>query len=78
MRLCAMINRCYTQDLGLLKDYVDDKQIQSGPITESLFSAGFLSISGIDGGDPQWTSGGSEYYLNEYGKLFKQFALNIG
>ena len=76
-RLCTMINRCYTQDLEVLRNYHNNKKVEPGPITQSLFSAGFLSNHEIERKDPEWI-GETGYYLNEYGELFKQFALNIG
>ena len=72
-RLCAMVNRCYTQDLEFLRSYHDNKKIESGPITQSLFSAGFLSNHEIERTDPQWI-GKTGYYINEYGKLLIRFA----
>ena len=74
MRLCSMINRCYTQDFEVLRNYNNNKKIEPGPITQSLFSAGFLSNFEIEREDPQWI-GETGYYLSEYGKLFISFAL---
>ena len=73
-RLCTMINRCYTQDLEVLRNYHNNKKVEPGPITQSLFSAGFLSNYEIERKDPQWI-GGTGYYLNKYGELFISFAL---
>jgi hypothetical protein len=75
-RICSMINRCYVQDLELLKNFDDGTQGDNTPIAETLLSVGFLSNGGFDGGtfsDPN--SGGVIYNMNEYGKLFLQFAL---
>jgi hypothetical protein len=73
-RLCTMINRCYTQDLEVLRNYHNNKKVEPGPITQSLFSAGFLSNHEIERKDPQWI-GETGYYLNKYGELFISFAL---
>ena len=73
-RLCAMINRCYTQDLEFLKNYYDSKKIEPGLVTQSLFLAGFLSNHDIERNDPQWI-GETGYYLNEYADLLIRIAL---
>lgn len=50
--------------------------IEPGPITQSLFSARFLSNRVIVREDHQWI-GETGYYLNEYGQLLKKYALDI-
>jgi hypothetical protein len=76
MRLAAIVNRCYIQDLQLMKSFKPGLQRELTPIAESLFAAGLLSSGGIDGGsvgDP--LSGGTIYKLNEYGALLVKFGL---
>ena len=75
-RICSMIDRCYIQDLDLLRSFKNGTQGENSPIAESLQSVGFLSNGGFDGGTPSQNSGGVIYYLNEYGKLFVQYALD--
>ncbi len=69
LRLSLMVNRSVFQDLQFLKSFEaglpEDKE--SG---EALFSAGFLSNGGFDGGSSvDADSGGTIFYLNRYGKL---------
>lgn len=78
MRLCSIVNRCYVQDLELLRDFRTGTQGEQQPIAESLFSAGLLSNSGdtggtIGGGPDE--DGGIIYSLNEYGRLLVQHGL---
>lgn len=75
MRLCAIIDRCYTQDLTLLLEFRDGTQGDSTPIAESLLSAGLLSNGGFSGGTAAGNDGGVIYVMNEYGELLKQYAL---
>ncbi len=75
-RICAMIDRCYIQDLDLLKNFADGTQKKNTPIAESLASVGFLSNGGFDGGSiSDEESGGVIYRLNEYGRVFQKYAL---
>lgn len=75
MRLCAIVDRCYTQDLSLLQEFRDGTQGDATPIAESLLSVGLLSNGGIDGGDMGKDDGGIIFVMNEYGRLLKQYAL---
>ena len=64
-----MVNRSVFQDLQFLKNFKaglpEDKE--SG---EALFSAGFLSNGGFDGGGASESdTGGTIFYRNRYGKL---------
>lgn len=72
MRICAIINRCYTQDLQLLKEFKDGTQGDSAPIAESLLSAGLLSHGGLDSGTFQG-EGGVIFVINEYGYILRQY-----
>jgi hypothetical protein len=76
MRLVAIVNRCYAQDLDYLRVFKSGVQRSGTDIAVSLFSAGLLADRGIDGGsftDPE--SGGTIYDLNEYGRLVRDYAL---
>lgn len=79
-RICSMIDRCYVQDLELLKNFSDGTQGDNTPIAETLLSVGFLSNGGIDGGswgeEVDEDSGGVIYNMNEYGKMFVNYALS--
>lgn len=75
MRLCAIIDRCYTQDLVMLKGFKEGTQGDATPIAESLLSAGLLSNGGLDGGTASENDGGVIYVLNEYGRLIVEYAL---
>jgi len=78
MRLAAIVSRCYITDLEFLKTFKPGTQREMTPIADSLFSAGLLAQTGIDGGafdDP--LSGGTLYDLNEYGHLLLKYALNL-
>lgn len=77
MRLCAIVSRCYTQDLVLLKKFEEGTQGENAPIAESLFSVGLLSHGGIDGGTWEGRDGGVIFVMNEYGRLFSEHALNF-
>lgn len=75
MRLCAIIDKCYTQDLTLLREFKEGTQGKSTPIAESLLAAGLLSNGGFDGGTVEGNDGGVIYVMNEYGSFLKQYAL---
>jgi len=74
MRLAAIVNKCYSQDLGYLQQFREGTQGNMYYIADALFSVGLLANIGIDGGnagDPN--SGGAIYSLNEYGKLLVKY-----
>lgn len=75
MRLCAIVNRCYTQDLALLNNFSDGTQGNNSAIAESLFSIGLLSQGGIDSGSWNDEGGGIIFVMNEYGRLLKDYVL---
>lgn len=78
-RICAVIDRCYVNDLDLLKNFVNGTQRKNTPIAESLASVGFLSNGGFDGGViGEEDSGGVIYSLNKYGKIFVKYVLQSG
>lgn len=76
MRLSAIIGRCYAQDLSYLRTFKDGVQGQMFEIAESLYSAGLLSMAGLDGGiSENPNSGGTVFVLNQYGKLLVKYGL---
>ena len=75
MRICAIISRCYTEDLNLLHHFNEGMQGEFTPIAESLLSVGLLSNAGIDGGNIDGDSGGVHYVINEYGRLLVKYGL---
>lgn len=75
MRLCAIIGRCYTLDLELLKGFKDGVQGDETPIAESLLAAGLLSSGGFDGGTFENDDAGIIFTLNEYGRLLQKYVL---
>ncbi len=81
-RICSMIDRCYVQDLELLKNFSDGTQGDNTPIAETLLSVGFLSNGGLNGGswgdEDDGDSSGVIYNMNEYGKMFVKYALSNG
>lgn len=77
MRLCAIVSRCYTQDLSLLQNFEEGTQGENAPIAESLFSIGLLSHGGIDGGNWAGRDNGVIFVMNEYGRLLSKYALNF-
>jgi len=77
-RICSMIDRCYIQDLKLLRNFVDGVQGENTPIAETLLSVGFLSNGGFDGGTVEENSGGVIYTMNDYGRKFIEFTIQDG
>ncbi len=69
MRLAKMVDRSYFEDLKYLKSFSHGTQGQMTPIAESLFSAGFLSNCGFNGGNAAGEGSGVVYGMNEYGRL---------
>jgi hypothetical protein len=78
MRLCAIVNRCFTQDLSILENFSEGTQGENSAIAESLFSVGLLSHGGIDGGTWEGRDGGVIFVMNEYGRLLTKYALCPG
>jgi len=73
-RLCAMVNRCYMEDLKLLLHFQNGVQGEDQPIAESLQAVGFLSNEGSDsGGFEPTVPGGTLFAINEYGRWLVQF-----
>lgn len=75
MRLVAIVNRCYTQDLAHLVNFNNGVQ-ENTPVAESLFAAGLLSNGGLEGGTADGSGGGVIYYLNKYGELLLTYGLD--
>lgn len=78
MRICAIISRCYSEDLKLLEGFTEGAQGENNPIAESLLSVGLLSNGGFDGGTVRGDDGGVYYVLNEYGRLLITHGLQNG
>ena len=69
LRLSLMVNRSVFEDLRILKNFRDGvaKDTESA---EALFSAGFLSNGGFDGGGALDTDpSGTIFVLNRFGRL---------
>ena len=75
MRLCSIIDRCYTGDLEHLRGFRNGPQGAMTPIAESLFSAGLLSNGGLDGGSADGNDGGVIYCINEFGHMLLKHGL---
>ena len=77
IRLAAIVNKCYAQDLEYLKTFHEGTQGDNYNIADALFSVGLLANKGIDGGNfSHPSSGGTIYSLNEYGKILKKHGLD--
>lgn len=75
-RLCHMINRSFYDDLLFLTKFTDAKTVITSfsdiiddTILDELFSAGWLSNLGIDGGTFDGKDSGTRYGLNSYGEI---------
>lgn len=70
LRLSLMVNRCVFQDLQILKT-LEDGVPEDTERAEALFSAGFLSNGGFDGGgaDQEKEPGGTIFVRNRFGSL---------
>jgi len=70
-RLSKMVDRSYSEDLSYLKTFRPGTQRRGAETAAALYAAGFLSFSGIDGGEfDDDESGGVIYDFNRYGKMF--------
>lgn len=76
MRLVAIVNRVYIEDLNYLRSFKPGVQ-EDDNISASLFAAGLLTNTGIDGGgaDQEKKPGGYTYELNEYAELLLEHGL---
>lgn len=80
MRLAAIVDRCYLQDLDHLPRFESGPQLDEFRIVvEALQSVGLLSTAGFDGGnmDEDPMRSGTVYVLNEYGELLIRYGLQI-
>ena len=75
-RILNSISRCYFKDLCELKhfsmdtEWVNDGSIIPVEVVNGLFTVGFLSDVGIDGGGFGYSeAGGTMYTLSKYGKI---------
>jgi len=76
LRLCHMINKSFYDYLLFLTKFTDVEMVLTSynevldvTILEELFSNGWLSEVGIDGGDFSGKNSGIRYQLNQYGKI---------
>jgi hypothetical protein len=76
IRLVAIVNRVYAEDLNYLRSFKPGLQ-KDDNISASLFAAGLLANTGIDGGgaDQEKYPGGYTYELNEYAELLLEYGL---
>lgn len=78
MRLAAIVNRCYAQDLEYLRKFREGTQGNNYNIADALFSVGLLANKGIDGGTIRNPfSGGTIYSLNEYGEALQKYGWDL-
>lgn len=79
MRLSAMVDRCYLEDLAHLQKFENGPQFpEFQTVVEALQSVGFLSTAGFDGGTfgtEEPTKAGTIYKLNEYGEMLIKYGL---
>lgn len=78
LRLCYMINKSFYDDIKYLQYFENRESILTSDnekvpavILENLFSYGFISEHGVDGGDAFGKNSGTRYALNEYGMQLK-------
>lgn len=76
LRLCHLINKSFYDDLLSLKKFTNDDMILTANndiieyiILEELFSSGWLSELGFDGGDAAGNNSGTRYGLNSFAKI---------
>lgn len=75
MRLAAIIDRSYAEDLDYLKTFTPGVQREGSDIAAMLHAVGLLATGGLDGGTiGDALSGGVIYELNEYGELLLKYA----
>lgn len=75
MRLAKIVDRAYTEDLQLLRDFKSGVQPDQ-VIADSLFSIGLLTSGGSDEGTfAEAGSGGTIYHINDFGRLLVKHGL---
>lgn len=67
IRLCAIVNRSYLNDLKSLPEYSQIKTTNHY-VADNLFSLGLLANCGIDGGNVDGSNSGTMYQLNPVGE----------
>jgi hypothetical protein len=75
MRLSKMVDRCYVEDLGLLRSFTFGLMPQREVEAQNLASQGFLYQAGMDGGDASGNNGGILYQISPYGQWLTQHGL---
>ena len=78
MRLGAIVDRCYLEDLDHLPKFESGPHFDKGAAVEALQYVGLLSVIGEDYGHINEKLGGSSirYILNEYGELLIRYGLH--
>ena len=72
IRICSMIEKAFYSDLLYICKFKDGS-FENQLVAGELYKVGFLSFSGIDGGElGKEDSGGIIYSINKYGLLFKE------
>ena len=75
MRLSKMVDRCYFEDLQILKSFKFGLQPSNEIPSLSLAAQGFLYQAGMDGGDADGANGGILYEITSYGELLVEYGL---
>lgn len=79
-RLCKMVQRCYYEDLALLKTFASGLFPGRAEQAQSLAAQGFLIASGSDGGtfgeDEHSSKGGTLYELSSYAMQLVNYGLD--
>ncbi|NIJ86483.1 hypothetical protein FHY35_003527 [Xanthomonas arboricola] len=76
-RLARMVDRCFTDDLSLLKEFSFGSMPRNEVQAQNLSSIGFIYQAGFDGGEvsnPE--SGGILYQISQYGEWVVQHGLD--
>ncbi|MDY0044650.1 MAG: hypothetical protein RBS82_08290 [Syntrophales bacterium] len=79
MRLSAIVDRCYLQDLDHLPKFEEGPKVaERKTVVEALQSVGLLSTAGFDGGDfsQKPLKSGTIYVMNEYGEMLLKYGLS--
>jgi hypothetical protein len=77
MRLAAIVNRCYAQDLEYLRRFPEGAHADMADTAASLFSVGLLRQTGQNYGSMSAPiSSPNVYELNEYGRLLLEYGLD--
>lgn len=75
MRLSKMVDRCYFEDLLILKSFQSGVQFNNEIPAQSLSAQGFLYQAGMDGGTWERSDGGILYEITKYGEWLSEYGL---